>query len=157
MPALKFIFEPMSQQQACAVAGWKYEGIYAFYDWSADADDLAELLDPQRREDGGYLSVLDDAGSLIGFYGFTSKESTAEFGLGLRPDLTGQGLGTAFLSAGLEHIRESCAPTTFKLQVAAFNERAIKVYERAGFQRVRDYRHKTNRGEFEFVEMSRPA
>ena len=41
--------------------------------------------------------------------------------------------------------------------MATFNERAIKVYERAGFVADRVYMHWTNGAEWEFVEMSRPA
>jgi ribosomal-protein-alanine N-acetyltransferase len=71
--------------------------------------------------------------------------------------MTGRGLGLRFVESGLQFARENYTPTTFRLMVAAFNERAIIVYERAGFERQRNYRHKTNGGEFDFVEMSRPA
>ena len=57
----------------------------------------------------------------------------------------------------MEFARERFAPERFTLAVATFNERAIKVYERAGFARDRVYMHSTNDGEWEFVEMSRPA
>jgi ribosomal-protein-alanine N-acetyltransferase len=147
----------MTDEQAHAVSMWKYDGVYAFYDWTADADDLAELLDPEKRVKDRVHAVLDDDDSLVGFYGFTPDGSTFEVGFGLRPDLTGRGLGLRFVEAGLQFAREHYTPSTFRLQVAAFNERTIIVYERAGFERQRNFRHKTNGGEFDFVEMSRPA
>ena len=154
---MDYTFVPMNDEQARAVAAWKYDGDYAFYNWTADANDLAELLDPVQREEHGTQAVLDEEKSLVGFFEFKMDESTAEFGLGLRPDLTGRGLGLEFLNAGLDFILESHTPGTFRLQVAAFNERAIRVYERAAFHRTREYRHKTNNGEWDFIEMSRPA
>jgi [ribosomal protein S18]-alanine N-acetyltransferase len=77
--------------------------------------------------------------------------------LGLRPDRTGQGLGGRFLEAGLAYGRAHFEPKHFVLAVATFNRRAITVYERAGFTAVRVYMHSTNGGEWEFVEMRRPA
>ena len=49
------------------------------------------------------------------------------------------------------------APERFVLAVATFNRRAINVYERVGFTRVRVYAHETNGGKWEFVEMERQA
>jgi [ribosomal protein S18]-alanine N-acetyltransferase len=40
---------PLSQADAEAIAGWRYEPPYDFYDTDADQRDLAELLDPERR------------------------------------------------------------------------------------------------------------
>ncbi len=39
--------------------------------------------------------------------------------------------------------------------VALFNKRAIKVYEKIGFQSVERYMQKTNGGEFEFIKMKK--
>ena len=152
-----FHFEQLSQEDAEAIAEWHYPEPYSFYDWTADPDDLRELLDPALRG-AAYWAVRDDADELIGNFSFKPKdEATVEIGLGLRPDLTGRGLGSSFLAAGLDFAREQFAPARFVLSVASFNERAIKVYERAGFARQRVYMHSTNGGEWEFLEMSRPA
>jgi len=147
----------MAQADAEQVARWHYPEPFSFYDWTADPDDLAELLDPGRRGDS-YAAVEDDDGDLVGYFSFKPKGGDrVEVGLGLRPDLTGLGLGEAFLSAGLEYGRETFAPVLFSLSVATFNERAIKVYERSGFAPERVYTHHTNGGDWEFVEMRRTA
>jgi hypothetical protein len=45
----------MTQAEAHAVAKWRYEGPYSFYDRSRDPDDLEELLDPGAPPTGGIL------------------------------------------------------------------------------------------------------
>jgi len=153
----EFRFRPLAQTDAEAVSIWHYPEPYSFYDWVEDPDDLEELLDPARRRDA-YYAVDDAAGDLIGFFAFKSREpGTVEIGLGLHPERTGHGLGSAFLEAGLAFARSRFEPARFTLSVATFNERAITVYERAGFERVRVYLHSTNGGEWEFAEMRRPA
>jgi len=145
----------MTQNEAEAIAEWSYEKPYGFYDASADENDLAELLDPALRGNG-YFAAHDESGELIGFFGFGSKGDVVVVGLGLRPDLTGGGLGFSFVEEGLAFAREQFAPARFRLSVATFNERAIKVYERAGFVVTRAFMHETNGGLFPFVEMERP-
>ena len=149
-----FRFTPISQEEAEAIAEWHYPEPYSFYDWTADPGDLRELLDPALRGEA-YWAVRDEANELVGYFDFKPRASTVEIGLGLRPDLTGRGLGASFLAAGLEFARARFSAERFTLAVATFNERAIKVYERAGFSRERTYMHSTNGGEWEFLEMSR--
>ena len=153
---IQYRFEPMSEQQARAVADWYYDPPYDFYDAAADPEDLAELLDPVQR-DGRYFAVLGDPGSLVGFFMFKQEGDAVVIGLGLRPDLPGRGLGLPFLLAGLEFARGRYAPARFRLMVATFNRRAIRVYEQAGFCQGETFAHRTNGGEHEFLRMERPA
>ncbi len=80
-----------------------------------------------------------------------------DVGLGLRPDLNGRGLGLGFVLADLEFARRRFAPDGFRLSVAAFNEGAILVYERAGFTRTEVFSHSTNDGGHSFLLMAREA
>jgi [ribosomal protein S18]-alanine N-acetyltransferase len=156
MRAPAYAFKPMNDQEAREIAAWRYEAPYDFYDASSDPGDLEELLDPERRE-GSYYAAFDERGALVGFFQFEREGETVDVGLGLRPDLTGKGLGLGFMLAGLEFARRRFAPDGFSLSVATFNERAIRVYERAGFRRGEVYTHHTNGGEHLFLSMSREA
>ena len=149
---MRFDIEPLSQSDAEEIALWHYEGEYAFYDAEADAEDLVELLDPALRGDSMF-AVRDGAGRLVGFFAFQITDGVVDFGLGLRPDLTGKGLGAYFVRTGLAFAQSRFSPKTIQPRVAAFNKRAIRVYERVGFREVEHYMNRTNGGEFEFVRM----
>ena len=153
MPA-SYTFRQMTDGEAREISRWHYQAPYDFYDSTSDPDDLEELLDPVRRA-GSYFSAFDAEGALVGFFQFESEDETVDVGLGLRPDLTGQGLGVEYLPAGLEFARERFSPERFTLSVAIFNERAIGVYERAGFRRGAVYTHHTNGADFPFLAMDR--
>jgi ribosomal-protein-alanine N-acetyltransferase len=153
---VKVEFRQMTQAEADEIAQWRYEPPYSFYDADADADDLRLLLDPGTRENR-YFSALDASGALVGFFEFEQRGEEVELGLGLRPDLTGRGLGVEFVVAGMDYARERFRPASFTLAVATFNARAIRVYERAGFRPVREYDHETDGGVHRFLELARPA
>lgn len=149
-----FAIRPMTAANARAIAAWRYPDPYAFYDWENDPKDLAELLDPSewgRR----YFAADDGEGRLAGLFVFEVKDGVAEIGLGLRPELTGIGLGGAFVAAGLRYAADAFGATSYTLAVAAFNHRAIAVYERCGFREVERYLHATNGALHPFVRMTR--
>ncbi|MDP9355914.1 MAG: GNAT family N-acetyltransferase [Chloroflexota bacterium] len=138
---MTYTFRPMTGADAHSIVAWRYTGPDAFY--NLDPEDAAALLDPASP----YVAVLDAAGSLVGFFGFGTggqvsgghranlyDDEALDVGLGLRPDLTGCGLGRDFVTAGLAYADERFTPRAFRLTVAAFNRRAITLYKRLGFQ-----------------------
>ncbi|MCY0876511.1 MAG: GNAT family N-acetyltransferase, partial [Firmicutes bacterium] len=72
------------------------------------------------------------SGVKVGAY--RTQRDVVDFGIGMRPDLTGQGLGTEFLAHVLGQIVSDYLCADIRLTVAAFNNRAIRLYERFGFQ-----------------------
>jgi ribosomal-protein-alanine N-acetyltransferase len=155
----------MDQGWALAVSSWRYDGIYAFYNPPPDApQDLEEMLD------GRYHAVLVEQHDLAGFYcigeaaqvpGAVAEELYGEdaldIGLGMRPDLTGRGMGLHFMEAILGHAGDTYRPAAYRLVVATFNRRAIRVYERAGFVAGPTFCSSTPNGTTELIRMTRRA
>ena len=142
----------MRQSEAIEIADcWKYDGEYAFYDMTADPEDYEEIVTPELRGDR-YFSIFDED-ALIGFFCVEQEDGSIEIGLGLRPDLTGQGRGRTFLNEILQFVRENYIFEKIRLDVASFNQRAIKVYERAGFVKTGTSQVHTNGGIYDFTLM----
>ncbi len=142
----------MCQPEATEIANrWKYDGEYAFYDMTADPEDYAEIVTAEKRGDR-YFSVFSGDG-LMGFFCVEQAGADIEIGLGLRPDLTGLGNGGAFLAEILRFVRENYAFEKIRMDVASFNQRAIKVYERAGFVKTGTAQVSTNGGTYDFTRM----
>lgn len=147
-------FRPMNLEVARAIADtWTYPAPYDFYDATADAEDYAEFICPDAWPDHFWqVQHMDEP---IGFFSAdrTQDGEACEISLGLRPDLAGGGRGSVFLAAGLDQIRRVGLPTQVVLSVAAFNQRAIAVYEGVGFEITRRYAQATNGGIYDFVSM----
>ena len=159
----------MTEEDARAIQSWHYEELYSIYDMGGDEEPnaFAEMLD--RRSP--YYAVRDEQNTLVGFHcygtsahingdmepGLFVEDRMVTIGLGLRPGKTGQGFGLAFVNAGLDFAREAFAPKRFRLYVFAWNERAIRVYERAGFQRIGQHVVHHAGGDRVFIEMQREA
>ncbi len=155
-----YAFRPIERPDAEEISRWRYPEPYATYDGNSSS--VLGLLDPRYN----YHVVTDADGDLVGYFCFGADatvpagrrlglygDDALDVGLGMRPDLTGRGLGPDFVSAGLRFAKQRFSPPAFRLTVAAFNRRAIKVYETAGFEVVRSF---GDRGT-EWLLMRRPA
>jgi len=135
--------------------------------YDGDPASVPSLLKPRFM----YHSVYDDRGELAGYFcfgedarvqagrrlGLYEREPALDVGLGMRPDLTGRGFGAEFVRAGLRFARENLSPTAFRLTVAASNQRAVRVYERVGFETVEAFGASAPDGGREWLLMRRNA
>jgi [ribosomal protein S18]-alanine N-acetyltransferase len=153
--ALDVEIRPMTSADAHAIVGWHYPGEYSFYDADADPADLAELLDPAQWGTRYFAADELPQHELAGFLVLTLTGSVAVIGLGLRPDLTGHGLGESFVRACMRFATDARGAQSYALTVAAFNRRAVTVYERAGFREVERFQHFTNGAQHPFIRMIR--
>jgi [ribosomal protein S18]-alanine N-acetyltransferase len=126
----------MTAAFAANIVTWRYPPPYDCYDMTgADARFLA---DPAS----GFFALADEQDDLIGFRSFGTDgqvpggdydDSALDTGGGLRPELTGQGLGREAIGTGLEFGRERFAPPAFRVTIASFNVRAQRVVQALGF------------------------
>ena len=154
---MPYKFLPMNTEYAHEIAyQWKYDGVYAFYDITADHDDLREFLDENYWAER-YFAVLNEQDGLVGYYLYTFEYGIMWIGFGLKPSLTGRGLGGEFVGAGIDFgvKRFGYTQNSIMLAVASFNHRAIKLYKKIGFKPIGTYMQKTNGGEYEFVKMQK--
>jgi RimJ/RimL family protein N-acetyltransferase len=155
-----YVLRPITRSDAEEISGWRYPEPFSSYDGNPSS--IPGLLDPRYD----YHAVFDDTGELVGYFCFGADATIPEgrrrglygddaldVGLGMRPDLTGRGRGLEFVRAGLRFAEEKFSPPAFRLTVAAFNRRAVAVYEKAGFDLIQEF---GDRGP-EWLLMRRPA
>lgn len=123
---------PMRKEHAREIIDWHYGEFYSFYDLRHYPEDVKEILDADRYG-VNLFSVLDREGNLIGYLYFLDEGDNLEIGVALRPDLVGKGMGSIILQVGMDFARENFIFKRFKIMVWKLNQRAIKVYESAGF------------------------
>jgi [ribosomal protein S18]-alanine N-acetyltransferase len=132
----------MTEEIAKQILQWKYDAPYDLYNNQLTNEGIRELLEC------GYMAIADDNKRLVGFYCTGNaaqvpaghlieayREEMIDIGLGMKPDLTGRGLGSMLLSYILKRVEESFGTTLpIRLTVATFNTRAIRLYENFGFR-----------------------
>jgi [ribosomal protein S18]-alanine N-acetyltransferase len=134
---MNWTISKMTEGLAKEALQWKYEPPYDFYSNELTEEALEELLN------GAYVAVLNEKQQIVGYYctGVSAQvpkgneyraytENKLDIGLGLKPDLTGQGNGRSFFQFVLQEIGNE----NLRLTVASFNKRAIKLYENLGFK-----------------------
>ena len=129
---------PLLREHARDICTWRYAPSYECYDMTAADPDW--LLQPEA----GFHALLS-GDRLIGFRsfgvdgqvpGWPYDDQALDTGGGLRPTLVGRGFGGRAISAGLAFGRARFAPRAFRVTVATFNTRALRVVEYLGFERV---------------------
>jgi ribosomal-protein-alanine N-acetyltransferase len=161
---MQFGFRPMSEEDARAILQWRYEAPYSIYNPDPEnlEADIEGFLDPRYA----YHSIVTAQGELAGYccFGLDAQvpggdysKDALDVGAGLRPDLTGQGLGPGFLDAILDFAGEKFAPAAFRATVAAFNRRALRTWEKLGFQPVHTFTSRVHPDGLRFVVLLREA
>jgi [ribosomal protein S18]-alanine N-acetyltransferase len=143
----------MTAEYAADIATWRYPPPYDCYDMTGA--DPGFMLDPRND----FFALLAD-GELAGFRSFGADgqvpggaydDSALDTGGGLRPALTGKGLGRAAIQTGLEFGRRRFAPAAFRVTVASFNARALRAVTALGFCPAGSFAATTDGRSFEIL------
>ena len=141
------------------IVRWEYPAPYDVYnispsDWEETIAYFHELQDD-------FVVIYDDEGTLLGFCSFGTDGQVPggdysasplafplDLGMGIRPDLTGEGQGQKYLTAVLAYARQTFQPTHLRATIAVFNKRAQNMVKRANFVQTDQFTATNNGREF---------
>ncbi len=124
----------MDETEKEAVSAWKYEGAYGLYNlppYEVQKERGTAFTDPERAKN--YYAYYEGS-VLIGFTNLSEGAREVSVGIGVRPSLCGRGYGPRILLRAAELARELYPGKPLSLEVRTWNRRAVRCYEKAGFQ-----------------------
>jgi len=135
----------------------KYEDVVAMKNWGKHDDPLfkdynfpnlseEEMLSwynyRTSRKDSKCFSVFNEENRMIGYINLRNIRKimrTARLGIVFDPAVLNQGYGTDALRTAIDYFFNVLNLNTIFLDVAKFNKRAIRCYEKCGFKKIREY------------------
>lgn len=152
---LPLSFIPLDEAAAREIIRWRYDPPYDFYDYRLEETEkeIRYLADPANK----LFGIYDGRDELIGYcsYGGDAQvpggnyaADALDIGLGIRPDLTGRGLGGTVIRELLEFVARKSLNARFRVTIASFNNRARRAWEKAGFVETSRFRRGKDGAEF---------
>jgi ribosomal-protein-alanine N-acetyltransferase len=152
---MRIEFLPTEKKRAREFLQWQYEPPYDIYNFP-----LVQLekyvqynIDPRNN----VYTMFDQNDRLIGYcsYGRDAQipggdysEEALDIGLMIKPELTGQGMGSDFASKVIQNGIDKYVPKKLRVTIAAFNKRAMRVWEGNGFQQTQKFNREGDGMEF---------
>ena len=154
-------FNKITVSEAIEISGWTYPAPYELYNGDSSQETIEEILHTN------YYSARNTDNNLVGYVcfgegarvpggynaGIYSDTEIIDLGLGLKPELTGEGYGILLVKDAVKFLQKTENPSIVQLAVAVFNERAIKVYTRAGFKHEEQFVSAVKGENVEFLSM----
>lgn len=136
-PGGSIVVAPLTAPDVHAIAQWRYEPPYDFYD--GDEQEIAVMLDPANnyysvgrdRELVGYLCIGPDARVA----GQAPIDDADDLGWGFRPDLIGRGIASRWIPVALARVDEQLTKRWQRVTVISWNQRSQAAARRMGFER----------------------
>ena len=156
MPPAIRVSEPSTDPTSRRHAARIWAAATAFRDADpapAATEEALPIIDNALARPGGALLLAEQSGFVVGFALVTRQDESMEVQyLGVDPAAWGSGVGASLLAAVAAHANRSGAVDP-QLWVYEDNERAVRLYERAGWRRTDDSRrhHISHRRERRYV------
>ncbi len=154
-------FSPLDRAAVERIMTWRYPPPYDIYDIDVAGSDaeatISFLLDPENA----YYRIEDERGELVAFCCFGRDAQVPggdyprpalDIGLGVRPDLTGKGQGRRYVNGVIEYASRVLGAKQLRVTIAAFNLRAQRVWEQAGFKKTGTFARPLDQMQFLVME-----
>jgi [ribosomal protein S18]-alanine N-acetyltransferase len=158
---MKITYRLADETSAREFLQWRYEPPYDIY--NCPPADLEEALQYNIDSKNNVYSMFDENDELVAYcsYGGDAQvpggdysEDALDVGLMVKPELTGRGLGAAFAGEVIKNGIERYVPKKLRVTIAAFNKRAIRTWEKNGFQQTQTFK-RMSRDSMEFIVMTK--
>ena len=142
-----FEFQPIDESSVRAILNWRYEPPYDIYNDLEEGASVQYFLHPQHN----FYKIMTLDSELVGYCSFGQDGQVAggdyydealDIGMGIRPDLTGQGKGIEYANAVLEFGEGLLKPKALRVTIAAFNKRALRLWQKLEFEHQQSFERK---------------
>lgn len=144
---MKIRYRPADEKSVRDFVKWKYEPPYDVYNcppgevektirYNIDPGNNVYAMFNQDDRLIGYCSYGKDAQVPGGDY----SDEMLDIGLMINPKLTGQGMGADFAREVIHNGSRLYGPGKMRVTIAAFNRRAIRVWEKNGFRQTQTFK-----------------
>lgn len=145
-------YHRITESEKYIISSWKYLGKESVYNRPSYEEDKKTRTG--FADDANHFYSFYEAEKLIGYINLREKENGIWFGIGVHPACCGQGYGQRIIMQSFEIAKELFGDERLYLEVRTWNKRAIRCYEKCGFQIVGDtFRRCVGNGEDEFCRM----
>ncbi len=148
-----FKFQLIDKSSVRAILNWRYEPPYDFYNYLEEEVTLEYFLNPQNN----FYKIVDENGELVGYCSFGQDGQVSggdyryeglDIGMGIRPDMTGQGKGVEYANIVLEFAESLLKPKAFRVTITAFNKRALRLWQKLEFEQQQSFERKSDGMQF---------
>lgn len=143
-----------TEELAKEITTWTYKGDYDIYNlpsWDEVVKKQISLCKKEKREN--FIGYLNSENNLIGFVNLLDEGESVFFGIGVKPEYCGIGIGKQIMRMALDECKKKYPRKPIVLEVRSWNERAVKCYESQGFKIVDSKQQETYLGVGEFFVM----
>ena len=144
----------LSEGQAKEISNWEYTGEYSIYNlpsWDKMVQENYSLTDTVKRE--RYIGYVNEDGELVGFINLLDEGDTVFFGIGIKPNFCGKGIGKIITNIALIESQKKFPNKPVLLEVRTWNKRAVNCYKSQGFEIIETKQQQTYIGFGEFYVM----
>ena len=152
---MKINYRPSDEKSAREFLMWHYETPYDIY--NCPHEDVEKYIQYNIDPANNVYAIFDQAGQLIAYcsYGKDAQvpggdysENALDIGMMVKPELTGRGMGSSFAREVIQNGLHKYTANKLRVTIAAFNKRAIRTWEKNGFQHKQNFKRRGNGMEF---------
>ena len=140
---MKVTIRPITPAEVSAFVCWRYEPPYDLYNILLDdGNDAYDKIVSYFLGSAIHCCAILHEGELAGFCTFGEdgrvdggdySQPALDIGMGMKPALTGQKHGDAFVTAVIQYANKTFIPSHLRVTINAVNSRAQRVWQKAGF------------------------